>query len=259
MTTRDERRTPDLLVEQLAQGALPPAEAEATRRRLLAEPDGARRLADLAADDAAVFARHPAPAVAAEIQRRLGRRRRATWAVALPLAAAAGAAAVLAIGPAPTLTAATAQDAGERAKGPLTPGLGIHRQVAAAAGEALADGDGVRAGDVLQLTYAARGAGHGVLFSIDGRGAVTLHFPDEADGDTALPAGQQIVALPHAYQLDDAPRFERFFFITAHHPLDVGELLAEARRLAADDAAEDAAPALPTDVAWTDLLLRKPQ
>ncbi|MEZ4469188.1 MAG: hypothetical protein R3F43_33305, partial [bacterium] len=97
MTTRDARRPPDLQVEPLAQGVLPPAEAEATRRRLLADPDGARRLADLAADDAAIFARHPAPAVAAEIQRRLGRRRRATWAVALPLAAAAGAAAVGAI------------------------------------------------------------------------------------------------------------------------------------------------------------------
>ncbi|MEZ4464913.1 MAG: hypothetical protein R3F43_10545 [bacterium] len=115
----------------------------------------------------------------------------------------------------------------------------------------------MRAGDVLQLTYAARGAGHGVLFSVDGRGPSRCTSPTRP-APTRPARGPAAVTLPHAYQLDDAPRFERFF-VTAHHPLDVGELLAEARQLAADDAAEDAAPALPADVAWTDLLLRKPQ
>ncbi|MEZ4473614.1 MAG: hypothetical protein R3F60_23055 [bacterium] len=197
--------------------------------------------------------------MAAEIQRRLGRRRRATWAVALPLAAAAGAAAVVAIGPGPAaLTTVAAVDAGERAKAPH-PGPG-HPSPGRRRGRG---GPGRRRRRAGRRRPAAhlRGPGRRPRRLVLRRWprAVTLHFPDTASADTALPAGQQLVTLPHAYQLDDAPRFERFFFVTAHHPLDVGELLAEARQLAADDAAEDAAPALPADVAWTDLLLRKPQ
>ena len=100
--------------------------------------------------------------------------------------------------------------------------------------ERLADGEAVAAHDVLQLGYVRAGLDFGVLISIDGRGEVTLHHPSETDGSTALggDSGEQL--LPEAYQLDDAPGFERFVLVASEQALAVDEVMQAARRLAAD-------------------------
>jgi len=88
----------------------------------------------------------------------------------------------------------------------------------------------VHAGDVIQLRYTPA-AGYGVIASLDGAGVVTLHFPlreTRRGGDRGAP---ETATLPHAYALDDAPRFERFFFITANDPVDVQQTLAALRAL----------------------------
>lgn len=252
-------RVPDLKLEQLALGELSPAEAEVIRARLAAEPGEMQRLSELAADDAATRARYPAPAVAAEVNRRLRARQRVRWMASglVPLLAAA--AAVLVVAPTRPLDAdAFAAFELERAKGPLLPGLAIHRQVAEAA-EQLVAGAPVRAGDVLQLTCAPRGASHGVVISVDGRGATTLHFPDQPGGSTALPAGLPSVPLPHAYELDDAPGFERFFLVTAYQPIDVGAVVRAGKAVATGPAPDQAPLALPPHHAQVDFLVRKPQ
>ncbi|MCP4157377.1 MAG: ActD protein, partial [bacterium] len=41
------------------------------------------------------------------------------------------------------------------------------------------------------------------------------------------------ILLPNAIELDDAPGFERFFFITSTTPIDVPALLTTAEKLAA--------------------------
>jgi hypothetical protein len=121
--------------------------------------------------------------------------------------------------------------------------------------EKLAPGSVVRAGDVLQLRFNGGGRRHGVIASIDGAGAVTLHYPDAEDAPTALPA--RTSDLPHAYALDDAPRFERFFFITDDQPIDVARTLAGLRALASRPDGERAVLDLPGRARQVTLLLHK--
>jgi hypothetical protein len=144
--------------------------------------------------------------------------------------------------------------------------LVIHRRTAAAAeeaagAEALSDGAAVRPGDVLQIGYVAGavgGAVHGAIFSIDGRGVLTLHFPASAAAPTRL-EGAGAVLLDYAYRLDDAPEFERFFLVTADRPFPVEAALQAGRALAARPLqARQGSLALPEGLAqWSIVLLKK--
>jgi hypothetical protein len=90
-------------------------------------------------------------------------------------------------------------------------------------------GDTVRRGDLLQLGYLRGGKNHGLIFSLDGSGSLTLHFPSEKSLSTALDRGGKYL-LDFAYELDDAPRFERFYFIASDKPFDYQSLLKQAER-----------------------------
>jgi len=144
-----------------------------------------------------------------------------------------------------------------RLKG-LRPQLLVHRR-GAEAPERLGDGSEVRAHELLQLSYVAAGEGYGVVLSLDGAGAVTLHHP--LAGGLASPLQREgAVPLPNAYELDDAPGFERFILISSKEPFPVQEALDAARRLAGSPAAaaHDPLP-LPGDREQTSLTLRKPR
>jgi hypothetical protein len=137
------------------------------------------------------------------------------------------------------------------------PHLVIYRKTAEGA-EALAAESGIRAGDVLQIGYVAAARKHGVIFSIDGRGALTLHFPASPDSPSSLePQGETM--LEYAYQLDDAPGFERFFLVTSDRALSVAEVLEAGRRLASDPRqARRANLGLPAGLEqWSVLLAKK--
>jgi hypothetical protein len=97
--------------------------------------------------------------------------------------------------------------------------------------EQLRDGSMARAGDLLQLKYKVPEKTYAVIVSIDGSGTVTLHFPENRRGSTRTPANRE-VSLPSAYELDDAPRFERFFLLTSNEPLNVGAVIRAAEDLA---------------------------
>ncbi len=99
--------------------------------------------------------------------------------------------------------------------------------------EILTDGKRAVAGDLLQLAYVAAKESYGMILSIDGRGGITLHFPDERGGSTKLDQNKKSL-LPHAIELDDAPGFERFFFITSESRIDVEDVLKRAESLAKD-------------------------
>ena len=121
----------------------------------------------------------------------------------------------------------------------------------------LPDGGTARAGDRLQVAFFPGKQTHGVILSIDGAGTVTLHFPEQAEGDTALPGGSRVF-LPRSYELDAAPLFERFFFITARAPLPTAAILEKAGALAADRArAMTAGLDLPGGCEQFSLLIRK--
>ncbi len=119
----------------------------------------------------------------------------------------------------------------------------MYRQVGDRA-ERLAPDAPARAGDVLQLRYDASGQRYGMIASLDGAGVVTLHFPAAEDAATAVAA--KPTTLPQAYALDDAPRFERFFFLTADEPIDVRASLDVLRAFARRGDSADATPELPT-------------
>lgn len=91
----------------------------------------------------------------------------------------------------------------------------------------------LREGNTIQLAYTVTGERYGVIFSIDGRSVVTMHYPYSLRGDTKLVSGKR-TALAEAYTLDDAPDCEIFFFVIGRQPLQAPEILRAAESLAGD-------------------------
>ncbi|MCP4133391.1 MAG: hypothetical protein GY754_20655 [bacterium] len=106
----------------------------------------------------------------------------------------------------------------------------IYRK-SAAGKERLKTGAQVKEKDLLQLAYISVKAHYGVILSIDGRKAVTLHYPASETGSTELEINKKHV-LPNSYELDDAPDFERFFFITSRVEINARELAKAAEKFA---------------------------
>jgi hypothetical protein len=250
---------PDWLVERAALDEVPPASRD---RIAAADPtELAESIASLRERNAAELAAYPAgPAVAqikARVAARAGRRSRvARWGVVgLAAAAAALVLVVMTRGAAPPAEIHDGED-GVRVKGPTR--LVVFRQVGDQV-ERLEEDAVARSGDLLQLRYDAGHHRYGVIASVDGAGVVTLHFPASEDAPPETTAiAKRATTLPHAYALDDAPRFERFFFITANQPIDVQQSLAALRALAQRPDSADAALDLPTGLDQWSLRLKKP-
>ncbi|MEZ4382172.1 MAG: hypothetical protein R3A79_12550 [Nannocystaceae bacterium] len=277
----------DLDVERLALGELDPATAADVRARLDAAEEGgaAARLAAIDASNAAILAAHPPARAAAVIERRLAdaaASRRSAWWMAAPMIAAAAVVLLVVRGQgvdpeldpdalgervaAATTTGASAgaQDSaandGIRLKGAESR-LVLHRKAADTGdgAERLAEGQEVDEGDVLQVSYIAAGATHGVIVSIDGRGVVTQHFPSPGSPPAAAHLEQGgAIPLSSAYELDDAPDFERFFLVTAAAELDVDAIVRAAEQLGRTPArARGASLDLPPTLDQRAFLLRK--
>ena len=88
--------------------------------------------------------------------------------------------------------------------------------------ELLVAGEQAREGERIQLSVVGAQGMHLVVFSIDGDGLVTLHYPQK--GENILWT-EQAASLPRSYELDDAPQFERFFLLTQDEPIDVPAVL----------------------------------
>ncbi|TPV94443.1 MAG: anti-sigma factor [Myxococcales bacterium FL481] len=270
---------PTLLIEQLAAGLLPADEARAVRQSL-----GERAAAELeaiGASNARILGELTPAEVAAEVSRRASparsqRYRRAKNSVWIAVPSLAAAAVVLLWwrerpsppsdrprSPTPSLVAGAAAPALEptRSKG-LAPHLTIARKRNGTI-EKLVDGATARPGDVLQLGYVAAGRGHGVILSFDGRGVVTLHHPATIEGSTELQNLGE-VALGFAYELDDAPQFERFFLLTfdprvTESSVGTASIVQAAKQLASEPSTrETGSISLPSAVEQSSILLRKP-
>jgi len=256
-----EGRTPDWLLERVALGELSPAELAAARRRLEQEPDGADRLATLEASNREILEDHPAAEVLAEVRRREAMREPVKvwhpWMIVAPSLVVAAMALFVFVDRLGDRVAGQGDPAPReevRLKG-LRPHLVVYRD-GPAGRTPLDDGAAAAAGDKLQLAYVAVGAKHGVLLSIDGAGAVTLHHPaDPSSASDIRPEGE--VRLPFAIELDAAPGFERFFLLTSSAPIDVATALEAARQVAAAGV-EARTEQLPfPGIAQHSLLLRK--
>jgi hypothetical protein len=267
---QNNRNVPDWLLERLALGELDAETAADVRRRLAAEgrsPDDIA--AAVAASNREILAELPATQAAAEIRQRVAKaaaaaqpaRRRGIFLMGVPLALAGGLAltqmmwrpahpnegAVSRVGESPEIITVKGAD------------LKVYVYRRGATGpELLSDGARAARGDLLQLAYASKTAGYGVLLSIDGAGKVTLHLP-EAEGGRAAPLreGGATVRIPAAYQLDGAPAFERFFLVRAATPFSVATAVEAARALAAQPTARKQALALPPGFEQISLSLDK--
>lgn len=87
----------------------------------------------------------------------------------------------------------------------------------------LLSGSHVNAGDVLQISYLSAKKNYGAILSIDGNGIVTEHFPEDGTVASVLQTGGE-VPLSYSYQLDNAPKFERFFLISSNQEFALPEI-----------------------------------
>ncbi len=241
-------RVPQWLLERYALGELSVERQAEVGRLLLAEEGGAERLAALRAADARFLVERPpftvVPALRAALpapatRSSLGR----GWLLVPALAASLGALLVLR-SPAPTAEVSPPTPAGEEGIGVkgLEAGLEVHRRSRAGV-ESLPEGAAARPGDMIQLSTRAGQGSYGLILSIDGRGGLTRHLP--VGGPAAAPLDAGLHALPTAFELDDAPAFERFFFISSDRPFEVEPVIAAARALAARPDAASAPLLLP--------------
>lgn len=254
---------PDWLVERAALDEVPGA----SRDRLAAADAAelAERVAVVHANNQAELAAYPpGPAleqirarVASEAARRRARRRWTMVGMAGVASVAAMTAIVLVAGRVATGDSGPVDDPEiTRVKG--TTRLLAFRQAGDHA-DALVEDDLVHEGDLIQLRYHAGGKKYGVIASIDGGGEITLHYPGAEDAppdDTAL--STKPTPLAHAYALDNAPRFERFFFITSDQPIELAPCMSALRSLAERGDAASASLELPSGLHQWSLRLRKP-
>jgi hypothetical protein len=135
------------------------------------------------------------------------------------------------------------------------PKLRVYRQRAGGF-ERLNTGVVARKGDRLQVGVVSDHPEHGVVVSIDGRGEVTVHWPTHPGEQTDLRPGEQ--RLPTAYELDDAPNFERFFLVTTEKdPTDVSTVVHAAEALAASGTAQEGRLAVPPGYDQSSFVVRK--
>lgn len=216
-----EMNPPDWKLERMLLGELAAEDQRELERMIAADPSIAARLDALRRENEELLAKYPAPRAVREIERRRSTKTEAPrFRPMLIPAFAAAACAVIAL----AIFKPPVSDT--RVKGDAR--LEIHRQVKDSS-ELLKENAVVHAGDVLQVSYVRGGQRYGVIYSVDGRGGVTLHYPHASSDSAQLDTAAGAIALPLAYELDDAPAFERFVFVTSKEPIDVSAVLAHAK------------------------------
>lgn len=205
-------------------------------RRLEVDPELAQRLAALERSNEELHRRYPPEWMRGQIELKLkraqGRRVQRTWS-GYRLWAVPAVALILAVVAVPTLLddQETSEAPATRIKGgDQEPRLLVFRKLSIGV-ERLQDEALARSGDLVQLAYRSGGLQFGAILSVDGRGTVTQHLP--ATGAEAVPLAAQDT-LDVAYELDDAPRWERFYLVAADRRFG---LAAVKTKLAAGDVA----------------------
>jgi hypothetical protein len=245
-------KIPDVLLERYLLGEVSTSERDRVHKALEQSRDVQARLDRLRIENEQVLKDYPPRVMAAAIHERAGRSTQAhrplnlKW-IGVPVAAALVLVVTLFVtqqtgthgvkrGQTPSLQPAIRPvQAPDREAAPEVtrvkgdPRLMLYLDHRGEADE-LPAGSVAQAGDVVQVKYLAGDASHGVILSVDGRGAVTLHFPADESASTRLdPRGPQ--NLPRAYELDDAPEYERFIFVVSPLPIDVETVLMAAEML----------------------------
>jgi hypothetical protein len=239
---RHASTVPDLALEQYRLNELPAHETERIAKLLETDASLRSRLAWLVESDDEIARQYPpawlAPQICARASERAatasGRTAAFGWIWPAALGTAVLALLITIPGPAsrPDLPSSTLSTDGNRPKG-IGAALSIYRRTDRGS-ETMADGAVARAGDLLRIGYGATQRDYGVILSIDGRGTVTMHLPRNGRR-AALLGHSRLNLLNEAYELDDAPGWERFYFVTADAAFDVAPITEAARRAAGGD------------------------
>lgn len=251
----------DVRLERYRLGELPPDELEAIAARLADDPALRQRLSGLDQSDREISTALPAAQMAAAIRRRSDEsatalppptaRRPRAWLV--PVGVVATCVCVAAV----AATLVPWRPAGDETtvKGSGDASLVLHRKVTEGS-EELSRGTVARRGDQIRIGYRASGRSYGAILSIDGRGTLTQHLPRTGDRSAALqPAGT--VFLDFGYELDDAPRWEAFYFVTAEAPFDLEPARRAVREATASRTGRPGALRLPGGLSAVQFLLNK--
>ena len=247
---------PDLLLEQYRLGELPADVSRQISLQLAIDPALQDRLAALDRSDREIARTFPSTRMSARARETLnaGHRPPPWWRI--PIAVGAMLVVVLAIGQrlnvAPDANVPPPET--DRLKG-LQPSLTIYRRTGNSS-ETLADGSVARAGDVLRVGYNAAGRAYGVILSIDGLGVITRHLPVNGDRAAALNR-QGLALLDEAYELDDAPGSERFYFITGDTPFAIAPVVKVALDAAAGGTRPPPSLPIPSELTQSSVSVQK--
>lgn len=218
-------RVSDIRLERYRLGELPPDERDGLAALVASDPTLQERLAALDRSDREIAAAYPSRNMAADVRRKANApsptgtaatsgRPRAWLAPAVFVAASV---CLVAIASSVLFRQPVVPDTTIKGGGPAT--LVLHRRVAHGS-EELKPGAVVREGDQIRVGYRASGHRFGAILSIDGRGILTSHLPRTGEQAAPLqPTGT--VFLDFAYELDDAPRRETFYFVAADAPFEL--------------------------------------
>ena len=133
----------------------------------------------------------------------------------------------------------------------------VYRKAASGV-EKLEPGARVSENDVLQLSYLVTDKKWGFIFSIDGDGVITQHYPERGTFSALLESGGEI-PLSFSYQHDDAPSFERFVMISSAESFSAQKILESINHSMHSDnfVSRDLSELIPSDMALTDIVLYK--
>lgn len=257
----DDTGLPDIALERYRLGELSPDAMQRIKGALERSDRLRARLEAIAAADAAVRQAYPPEDLARAVRRRtsapVSNRARLRWLVpagalaAMLVAVLINDAWIRSAGVMPGM--ASSHDE-ERVKG-LEAALFVFRSTDGG-GQPLADADLAHAGDVVRLGYRVTDPGFGLIVSVDGRGVLTRHLPGEGTHAAALAPGSTVL-LDEAFELDDAPRVERFYLVSAREPFEVGPVVDAIRSATADATGAPAPLRLPDSLTTTTFSLRK--
>jgi hypothetical protein len=207
----------DWKLERFILDELDESEMDEIRRAAEADENLRARLDAIQRSNREILDRYPAAAMSNQIRGRLERATRSngsrpgrTLRFAL-VPAALVAVIVFAVFVLPHLM----WDDGTRLKGPSEQ-LRLHRKTAAGS-EELHSGAHAREHDLVLLQYRTDEHAYGTILSVDGWGKITMHLPASGDRAAELVVGRSNL-LGYAYELDAAPRWEVFFFVTSASP-----------------------------------------
>ena len=122
-----------------------------------------------------------------------------------------------------TISEKTPREEITRVKGMGEPELKVYRDLRGES-EILEQYETAEASDLIQLAYQVTAPVYGMIISVDGRGVVTRHLPEESVTAAPLKTGGQQL-LPFSYELDDAPDYETFYLITSDKPFPVAPVI----------------------------------